>query len=225
MKYVHKHTEKLASTRSSTHTRAHAHCEALCFTMCVCVGRGESSPLSLIKHTHTRETHGRQASDVTVVIETAGASCDWPSAADGGRPCLRCTLDSSSLLCLHHFSLRCSFTLPLPWRISHTNQSDFTHSHFSTITHTRHSNTHSHTHSTCHTERKHTLKSVTSDEFKWLNRWFVFQNTKRVVLSMQSGRNRLYSNIHDNKCSATQNGLFFKCSLKFILQILQMTRV
>lgn len=70
-------------------------------------------PLSLIKHTHTqrRETHRRQESDVTVVIETARTGCDWLRTVDGGRPCLRCTLAVSSLFHSLNTSLFVSLSL------------------------------------------------------------------------------------------------------------------
>lgn len=59
-------------------------------------------------HTQRRETHRRQESDVTVVMETARRGCDWLRAADGGRPCLRCTLAFSSLSFSEHIAL-CRF--------------------------------------------------------------------------------------------------------------------
>lgn len=62
--------------------------------VCVCVLAVVSHRRRFLSNTHTRETHSRQASDVTVVIETAGLV--WI----GPQPLTEGALVYASLCCL-----------------------------------------------------------------------------------------------------------------------------
>lgn len=74
---AHAHTRVHTNTHLASYT--HTHCGG--GFVCECGLWWVITSVS-ISHTHTRETHGRQASDVTVVIETAlsQSTCDWLGA-------------------------------------------------------------------------------------------------------------------------------------------------
>lgn len=68
-------------------------------------GIDDTSSLLLSSNKRMRETHGRQASDVTVVMEMISAGCDWLRR----RLCLRWSGSSSFFLSFINASLVPSF--------------------------------------------------------------------------------------------------------------------
>lgn len=84
--------------------------------MCVsvCVRAVVSHRRRFLSNTHTRETHGRQASDVTVVIETAGLV--WI----GPQPLTEGALVYASLCCLFvSVTFLCCLSIFLLWDECH----------------------------------------------------------------------------------------------------------
>lgn len=91
----------------------------MCVYVCACVRAVVSHHRRFLSNTHTRETHGRQASDVTVVIETAGLVWIGPQPLTEGE----LVYASLCCLCFFHFSLVSSvcFVMNLMTKLSHTD--------------------------------------------------------------------------------------------------------
>lgn len=89
MYYINESPHRDCNTRMCVCSRVY-----VCAHACVCARAVVSHRRRFLSNTHTRETHGRQASDVTVVIETAGLV--WI----GPQPLTEGALVYASLCCL-----------------------------------------------------------------------------------------------------------------------------